>query len=92
MCALLPLLSENGEVARSCYWVDGVIGDRRAGAAGTRQRLPVPRTVGIDDHRAPSLWQHGVGSRNSSVVERDRTDRDVPRVPREHTVKPPMTG
>ncbi|MDP9134763.1 MAG: hypothetical protein M3N56_08040, partial [Actinomycetota bacterium] len=28
-CALLALLSEEGEVAPNCYWIDGLFGDSR---------------------------------------------------------------
>lgn len=54
MCALLTLLSEEGEVAPSGYWVDGFFGDARE----TDPKIPIEgcrcrSQVGLGDSAAP---------------------------------------
>jgi hypothetical protein len=63
-CALLALLSEEGEVAPNCYWIDGFFGDSRE----QEPQTPVDHCRcraqhGRGDQAPPSLVPDSLASR-----------------------------
>ncbi len=63
-CALLTLLSEEGEVAPACYWIDGFFGDSREQDPHTPvERCRCRTQLGKGDQAPPSLLPDSIASR-----------------------------
>lgn len=63
-CALLALLSEEGEVAPNCYWIDGFFGDSREQEPQTHvDHCPRRAQHGRGDQAPPSLVPDSLASR-----------------------------